>query len=260
MDYTKHLYLILYPNPSLVASQLAPKAFADHYQIGSTRFYNGKLIFAEIDPGFRHPYFELESLLKQVVEHSDGTPKATKFIKSYRVLEHIELSAIQRLYLTTPSGEMLGLDSADEPKPTELHIRVLAEVCPLSMLVLTRLNSRDFGEYITEPKNPKGAPSLFYTQLDLDEDAFLKAFERNPFMPAPFEFLHPSKLRDAIMEMKSNTAKITKGVALRASMDRISYKQILHGYWFARQGESKFFAMPQFHDIERTNFRFWRSM
>lgn len=260
MDYSKHLYLILYPNPCLVASHYEPEAFASHYQIGSTRFYSGKLIFAEIDPDFRDPFFEIDDILKQVVPHSDGRPKATKFIKSYRVLEHIALSAVQRLYLTTPSGDMLALDPADAPPPSEDRIRVIPEICPLSMLVLTEMDTHGFGSYITDPKNPKGAPALFYTQLEYDENSFLKDFEANPFMPAPFSFLHPSKLRDATIELQNKPEKTIKGLALRAPMASISYKQIRHGFWFARHNESRFFAMPSMQDIERKNFKFWQSM
>jgi len=261
LNYTKHLYLILYPNPCLVASQCGPEEFSRHYQIGSTRFYAGKLIFAEIDINYRHPYFNLDAMLEQVVAHKDGSPKATKFIKSYRVLEHVALSAIQRLYLTNPGGEMLGLDPAEGPAATpHEHVRVIAEICPLSMLVLTQMQSHAFGHYITDAENPKGAPALFYTQLEFDEDEFLKHFEANPFMPVPFRFIHPSKLRDAIVEIQSKPDKATKGVALRAPLAQISYKQIRHGFWFARPDEHRFFAMPPLQEIERTNFKFWRSM
>ena len=45
-EFQKHLYLILYPNEALVASQLSPSEFGRHYCIGSTRHFAGKVIFA----------------------------------------------------------------------------------------------------------------------------------------------------------------------------------------------------------------------
>ncbi len=261
MEYTKHLYLILFPNPSLVASQYGPEEFSRHYQVGSTRYYAGKLIFAEIDPAFRHPYFELDALLAQVVPHPDGTPKATKFIKSYRVLEHMDLDAIRMLYLTTAGGDILGLaPGSEETLQSQERIRMIAEICPLSMVVLTRQGYRSFGRYITDPANPKGAPCLFFTSLDLDLDEFLTAFEANPFMPSPLPFVHPSKLRDAVLEIKTKSDKATKGLTLHAPLERISYKMVRHGFWFATQSKQRFFPMLPLDRIEKDHYKFWRDM
>jgi hypothetical protein len=60
MNFQKHLYQILYPNQALIASQLGPQDFARHYLVGSIRHYNGKLVFAEINPDFRNPYFAID--------------------------------------------------------------------------------------------------------------------------------------------------------------------------------------------------------
>lgn len=261
MDYHNHLYMILYPNPSLVASQCEPEAFSKHYQIGSTRYYTGKLIFAEIDPLYRHPYFDIEAGLRGLIPHEDGAPKATKFISSYRVLEHVDLQAIQRLYLATPNGEIIGIDPGKSEGPSpDSGLRVIAQICPLSMLVLTRLSSDDFGRYITDPANPKGAPVIFYTSLDLDITGFLKDFEANPFLPAPLAFMHPSKLRDAIIELQTHPEKTTKGLALRTPLGSVSYKSVRKGFWFYRPGHNLFFPFPALSEIELTHYKFWRAL
>jgi len=57
-EFTKHLYLILFPNEALVASQLTPEEFGMHYSIGSPRHFSGKVIFVEVDIEFRR--FELD--------------------------------------------------------------------------------------------------------------------------------------------------------------------------------------------------------
>ena len=109
MDYTKRLYMILYPHNALVASQLTPDDFAKHYTAGSSRHYQGKVIFAEIDPTYRHDFFRIEEVLDEVKPHKDGRPKATKFVASYRVLEHIAFGAIIRLHLATQEGYSIGI-------------------------------------------------------------------------------------------------------------------------------------------------------
>lgn len=56
MTYDRHLYLILHPNHSLIASQLSPGDFIKHYVMGSSRHFEGKLIFAELDRSpLKHP-------------------------------------------------------------------------------------------------------------------------------------------------------------------------------------------------------------
>ena len=90
-EYQKHLYMIVFPINALVASQLEPDQFGKHYTTGSAKHYSGKVIFAEIDINYRHPHFEIEKYLDLTVAHEDGSPKKTKFIKSYNVLDNVDL-------------------------------------------------------------------------------------------------------------------------------------------------------------------------
>ena len=261
MNYENHLYIIMHPNPSLVGSQYSPEQFAAHYMSGSTRHYQGKVIFAELDINYRHPYFKIEEGLREMKPHSDGRPKATKFICTYRVLEHVDFSAIRKLYLTTPSAAVLGL----EPEPYEKKhkpdfLRLFAEIVPTRMLVLTKMNFPQFGTYITDPTNPKGVPKIFYTQIDFDIDKFMEDFVDNPFLSTPIPSVHPSKLRDAVIELKEKPEKTTKGLSLDSNLNRKSYKYIRHGFMFASQNDTKFFPMPDLEEIERKNFNFWRDM
>ena len=261
MEYPSRLYQILYPNPSLIASQLDPEQFARHYIAGSTRYYQGKVIFAEVDISFRHPYFEIEPALEQLKPHEDGRPKATKFISSYRVLEHIDFQALKNLYLTTPEGYCLELSSSVyDPQHKSGPLRVIMEITPQRMLILSKLNFVDFAAYITGPHNPKGAPKFFYTQIELDIEEFLKTFAENPVMVPPIPTIHPSRLRDAIQEMNTIAGKRTKGLSLNSAFDRIPYKLIRHGFMLAAQDETRFYPMPSLHEIEEKNFRFWKSM
>jgi hypothetical protein len=261
MSYQNRIYQILYPNPALVASQLSPEDIARHYLVGSIRHDSGKHVFAEIDPNFRHPYFEIDENMKFMVPHEDGSPKHTRFISTYRVLEHMDFDAIQTLYLSTSEAHLMPL----KPAPYELKhqtgfLRTFAEIAPLSMLVMSPYEFPEFGRFITAPHNTKGAPKLFYTQIDLNVEEFLTSFERNPFTQAPFSFLHPSKLRDAIQQLRIKPEKKTKGLSLYCPLDQISYKKIRHGFMFASQEKLRFFPMPSLHDIEVNHFKFWQGM
>ncbi len=262
MEYRNHLYLILHPNHALVGSQYEPEKFSLHYSSGSSRYYSGKVIFAEIHGGYRHPFFPIDEMMEELVPHEDGRPKATKFISSYRVLEHIDLDAIQTLHLVTPEGNLLSL----EPESCNLfdhenrEVRIYAEIAPLRMLVLSDYTAEEYGQYITDPKNPKGAPKLFYTQIDLDIEDFLEQLKENPFKESPVKSIHPTSLRDAYHELKKYPNKHTKGLCLDSSLDQISYKFIRGGFTFADQQSKKCFKMPELDTIERRNYKFWKHM
>lgn len=262
MSYKKHLYAIVYPSEALIGSQYNPEQFAQHYIAGSTRFYDGKVLFFEVDTEYRNDYFDIQAGLDALVPHEDGRPKATKFIKTYRVLEHIALDALKNLYLTNPDGSCLELkeDNGEIATRDKDILRIFAEINPLNMLVMTRLNYVDFGKYITDPDNPKSCPTLCYTQLEFDSDSFLKEFEQNSVMPAPLPSVHPSKLRAAIFEMLAKADKTTKGLSLDSNFNRIPYKAIRHGFMIANSKGTKFYRMPSSKEIEDTNFRFWKAM
>jgi len=261
MAYDPHLYLTLFPTKSLVASQLEPEGFAQHYQVGSTQFYEGKLLFAEIDPGYRNDFLRIEWGLGELKPHEDGRPKATKTISSYRVLEHIAASAFECLYLATAGGQILGLDPAPpSEEDASGALRVYLEICPMNMLVLSHLTPVGFGRYIVDPDNPKGVPKLFFTEVELDIDDFLRRYHVNPFVGAPLPGLHPSKLRAAAMEMKAEPEKPVKGISLHTPLQELPYRRLLRGYWLVSATEAIHFPMPPLSEIERRNFGFFRAM
>lgn len=261
MNYTTHLYMTLYPNNALIASHLSPELFARHYTSGSSRHYSGKVIFADIDPDFRNEYFPIDETYDQLLPHDDGRPKATKFVKSYRVLEHMDFSAIRSLFLVTPEGQCLELESGElNADHVTDKIRLYAEISPMRMMALSEFDFPTFGRYITDPSISKSAPKQFYTQLEIDLVSFVDEFERNPFAPSPVRNIHPSTLRDGFYELKRYSDKHNKGVALDSNLDEFSFTIIRHGFMFASQKGTKFFPMPDRKTIEGQNFKFWRNM
>ena len=261
MEYDTHLYMILHPHNALVASQLDPAHFARHYTTGSSRHYRGKVIFAEIDPEFRNPFLRIDEILKVVRPHEDGRPKATKFVASYRVLEHAEFDAIGKIYLTSQEGDCIGLESGPyDETGSDSSLNLYAEITPLRMLVLSEFDFTGFGRYITDPRNPKSAPKQFYTQLELNVPEFISELESNPFKPSPIHDLHPSTLRDGYLEIATYPEKHHKGVSLDCRLDQISYKLIKNGFMFSSQDAVKFYPMPSSDTIEKQAYKFWRSM
>lgn len=257
----KRLYVVIHPIGALIGSQLSPEEFASHYMFGSFKHYEGKLIFAEIDPNYRNPYFEINKALETVVPHEDNRPKATKFIKSYRVLEHIELEAYKSLYLVNPDASMIELKSSplDEVRHESNLIRLYVEIAPLRILTLSNLNFKDFGETLAND-TMKGAPIICFSQIELDADMYLHDIIKNPFITSPLPGIHPVKLKEAIEEMKTHPNKKTKGLSLSTHFDSLSYKHIRHGIIISTNKKTIAFKIPSLSEIEKINLKFWRAM
>ncbi len=260
MAYPKRLYQILYPNNSLVASQLTPEQFGKHFLVGTARHYEGKVIFTEVDADYRHDFFNIDEAMAAVFPHEDGRPKATKFISSYRVLEHIDLDAIKSLYLVTSNGRTLELNQGTHDAPHQPgFIRTYAQICPTTVLSMTKLDAPEYARYITDPSHNKWVPKLFFTQIELPVEQFLQDFEESPFMAPPFPFVHPAKLRDSILELEK-TDKESKGISLNSEMEKIPYTKIRHGFWLACDQKSLFFPMPATETIKKENHQFYKEM
>ena len=261
MSYENHLYMILFPNCALVGSQLNPSDFAKHFITGSSKYFTGKLIFAEIDAKYRHPYFKIDKMLESLVPHEDGRPKSTKYVSTYRVLEHVDFDAIKKLYLSTPEGYTIELNSGNlDHHRQERLVRVYTEIAPVSMLLLSDYNFLEFSDFITDPENLVGAPSMFYTQIELDTDDFLSDFASNPLVQAPIPDVHPGVLNSSILELQAYREKHTKGLTPANPFGKISFRKIKHGFMFGSKGKNRFFPMPSLKEIEEINFKFWKTM
>jgi hypothetical protein len=260
-DFQKHLYLILFPNEALVASQLTPEEFGQHYSIGSARHFTGKVIFAEVDINYRNPFLRIDNYLKLTESGIPGRPKRTKFVMSYRVLEHIDFSALQTLYLVTTDGAVLGLDRTERQAAYPVqHIRLYQEICPLRILVASSLNPNEFGHYITEETWSKGAPKIFFTEYDIDVEATVDRNEVHGYSMGPLPNVNPTNLPTAVKELNEDPRKKTKTVNLNPNLDVMSYKTIKHGFWFSAGTDTVFYRMPTLDELHEKHYSWWRRL
>ncbi len=261
-EFTKHLYLILFPNEALVASQLTPEEFGMHYSVGSPRHFNGKVIFVEIDIKFRHPYLRIDESLENTESGIPGRPKRTKFVNSYRVLEHIDFSALQMLYLVTTDGAVLGLDQTPQPSylSDESRIRLYQEICPLRLLVASNLDPQQFGHYITAETWSKGAPKIFFTKYGIDVAATVAENAVHAYNMGPLPNVNPTNLPTALKELKEDPAKKTKTVSLNPNLDFVSYKAINQGFWFSGDQRTVFYRMPGIDELKEKHSSWWRHL
>jgi len=258
-EYGKHLYMIVFPINALVASQLSPQEFAEHYTVGSAKHYKGKVIFAEIDINFRNPYFEIDQYLALTVPHPDGKPKKTKFVCSYAVLEHVDLKALKNLYLVTANGKALELTTRPYTAVNEPGlVRIYQEITPLTNLVASTFDQRSFGKYITSETRSKGAPKICFTQYEFNVDEFLDKNRNREIMYSPIPETNPARIYDYLAELKRETTKKTKTISLSTTLLEASYALIRHGFWFAAGSDLLFYPMPSLNDLENRYYDWWR--
>jgi len=258
-EYKKHLYMIVYPINALVASQLEPEQFGEHYTVGGEKHYSGKVIFAEIDPNYRNENFEIEEYLNMTVPHEDGSPKKTKFIRSYGVLAEIDIDAILHLHLCTANGKVLTIDPVEYTAVNEPDmIRTYQEITPLENLVLSTLDQRSFGKFLTTGTKSKGAPKVCFTQIEFNIDHFIKSNKQKEIFNIELPRVNPYRMFDSIRELREIPDKTTKTVGLGSLLRDLSYKYLRHGFWFFDAEKSKFFPMPSLTDLEDKYYSWWK--
>ncbi len=259
MSYQKHLYAIMYPNFALVASQLEPADFGRYYSVGSARYYSGKMIFIEVDINFRNENLPIDEYLEETKEHPDGSPKMTKFISSYRVLEHLSVESLGALYAATVNGDVLCIQPQSfTPGPSNSRINIIQELNPVQLLVASTYDHAALGKYLTTPGNPRGCPKLFFTQIDLDVDKFLSDWKQNPFLAAPIPGVHPQKLATVLDALKADNQPRTKSIGIQSIFDRISYSRIRNGFFVVAGDELKYYPMPSQESLQRDHYSWWK--
>jgi hypothetical protein len=258
-EYEKHLYMIVFPTNALVASQLGPEKFGEHYTMGNAKHFSGKVIFTELDINFRNDYFDIDRYLDQTVPHSDGSPKKTKFISSYNVLEHVDLSAIKTLFLCTRNGKVLSITPEEYTAYNEPGmIRIYQEITPLETLVASNKDQRDFGKFITTETKSKGAPKICFTQIDFNIENFFASNKNKEIFNIDLPAVNPYRFYDCITELTEKPEKMTKTISLGSLLKDISYKFLRHGFWFAEGEKLKFFPMPSESDLENKYYYWWK--
>jgi hypothetical protein len=248
-----HLYFSLIPE-ALIASMLPPEEFGQYYATGHKYKSKGQSIFFEIDPAFRHPYFEIDTAFSRCVPAADGTPKNSVYVSVYRVLEHIPVSVIGKLYLTTAYGNTIGIDRgpvAVDHKPT-LHM--YQDLAPVNSLVVSTLDPVDYYEGVTsKPVKFIRFPGMCFVELELG--ALAKDPENGAVGDLPYSFMH--HLREALLFLAPQS-KESKLVHRVHSLE-FPYRMVKGGFYMGNGKDLAFYPMPTVAELRRDHGSWWRS-
>ncbi len=248
-----YLYLSLLPE-ALIASQLPPMDFGNYLAVGTKKRTRGEAMFFEVDRDFKSSAFRLDHLEELCKEHKDGERKCSKYLSIYRVLEHVPVNSLKKLYLVTDDGRVLALDEREfQPKESqELHF--YQQIAPVNPSIASRLNPVDFCKFITTSENRIYLPKLVFCELVLQDLATdpLNA----PTDDLPYENL--AHLRDCLVGLQKQPDKPTKTVT-RTKKHDLLYRTIKNGFFVGDQDYFKFYAFPSRQEMEEKYHAWWRS-
>jgi hypothetical protein len=248
-----HLYLSMIPE-ALIASMLTPEEFGVYYAVGTAKKSRGQAVFFEVDPGFRHDYFDVDEGIRRCVPHEDGSLKASIYISVYRVLEHVPLDAIQELYLATRDGRVLGLEASDQLPEEVDELHLYQEIAPVHPLVVSTLGPRDFYDLIVKnPASLLSLPAICFAELRLDDLATDPQYGAVRDLP----YSNIAHLRQCLMDLKTKTVH-TKMVN-RIEPASFPYRTIKSGIYVGSQDKLAYFPMPSQEELRAKYYRWWRS-
>ena len=249
-------YMVCSRFEALIASHLEPEAFGTYMAVGTKKLASGHVAFFEIDPGFARvtDHFKVDDIEQRCVPHADGTPKRSKYISVYRVMEFLPLSVYGALYLTTPDGRVMRMDAGPYDEGSEtVGVNLYQELCPLIPMVVSGLPPGRFARTLTDPHNPVTAPRIFFADMRIDRD------ERGT-LAGWLPYTDPLHIEDCIHELEHDDAsrKATKTVS-RTPRTRGFFRAIRRGFFLGDQTGVKFYPFPAREQLEIHHAKWWHS-
>lgn len=246
-----HLYLSVLPE-ALIASMLGPEEFGLYYAVHHEREARRAALFFELAPDFRSEFFDIEEGLRRCTPHPDGRPKRSVYIAVYRVLEHVPMSAVQRMYLVGPEGESLQMEPGTDYPVGLVGLHLYQEIAPTSSLVVSSLLPQQFFELMVMDKSQLvSLPALCFMEQDLGELAIdpMHGSARN------LPYVDLSYMRECLLNLrrKSYPVKIVYPTP-RATFE---YRTIKGGVYLGNRTGLLFFALPAEDEYRAQRFKWW---
>jgi hypothetical protein len=251
MEKTR-LYLSMIPE-ALVASMLPPEEFGRYLAVGSHKRSSSAAIYFEVDSDFSSEFFNMGIIPERCVPHADGSPKHSLYLGIYRVLEHIPLEALGKLYLTTRDGQVLALDQGELPENFQAGHHLYDEICPVHPLIASNLDPAAFSQFVTNQGSPLCVPKIFFSQLD--PSAIIGTDKTAEGSPAIHNL--PERIKECFREL-DEAGKPTKTVD-RIRQLACRWSHIKNGYFIGDGKSLLYYPFPSKDSLERNHHKWWRS-
>lgn len=250
---TVHLYLSLMPE-ALIASMLPPEEFGTYYSVGTTKKQHGQAIFVELDPNFRHEFFRIEQGIQRCIPHEDGSPKKSVYISTYRVLEHVPLTTMGKLYLVTGYGQTLALEQSSQYPTDDLPLYMYQEIAPVNPLAVSTLSPIGFYDFIIkDPESMIHLPAIAFVELQLGNLATDP--EYGAIQDLPYSYIH--HLRECLMDLQSKEIHVK--MVNRVQSIEFPYRMIKSGIFIGKPKQLNYYPLPPREELRSKYYRWWRS-
>ena len=247
-----HLYLLLFPE-SLVMSMLGPAEFGAYLATGTKKRAREQAMYFELDSGFESDFFDLEKAKKACVPHEDGRPKHSVYVSTYRVLEHVPLNVMGDLWLVTRDGRGLALQHSEAPEEYEGQYHLYKELCPVHPQIASRMNAKDFNNFITNPEVTVSVPRICFVEMDLADLANEPSSGEAKNLP----YHNMSHIRDCLIELGTGV-KTTKTIN-RIQHEHVRCRCVKNGFFVGDQTGILYYHFPSIEDMEKHHHYWWRS-
>lgn len=252
----KRLYLSLTPE-SLVASMLEPEEFGKYMALGEERRNAGVVVFFEVDPAAVDPSLNVLESLERCVAHPDGRPKRSLYLSIYRALERVPLAALGDLFLTTKAGLTLRLGPGTYEAEPNGGAFLYQEFAPVGPRVVSLLEPRDFGRFITDPAQPIALPRIVFADLRLGALAGDPAGGDAGNLPYP-DLAH---LRECLRTLGKPGDPAGKPAKIVNRMNRLDdvFFMARRGLYAADATGFAFYPLPDEDTLTRDHHAWWNS-
>ena len=262
-----YLYFSLIPE-ALIASNLPPEKFGRYYATGSSYKSKGQCLFFAVDIDFRSPYFDVEAALARCVPAADGRPKRSVYVSMYRVLEHLPITVLGQLYLTTAygdtvavaRGQLAGQVGTQGAPEADAGLHLYQDLAPINSLVVSNLDPLAFYASVTlSPTRFIRFPALCFVELEIGDLATDPANGQASELPYPFI----NHLREALMVLEPRvgdkpSTKDSKMVHRIHSLE-FPYGMVKKGFYVGNGADLAFYPMPSHQQLRDENRQWWRS-
>ncbi len=248
-----HLYFSLIPE-ALIASMLPPDQFGQYYATGHKFKSKGQAVFFEIDPSYRHEYFDIDGCYARCVTKPDGSPKNSIYISMYRVMEHLAIGAVGKLYLTTAMGATLELARGSGLPQAERELHMYQDLGPINSLVVSLLDPATYyADVTTKPSKSFHFPGMCFVELELGPLA--RDPENGQEGDLPYSFMQ--HLREALMELTPGS-KQNKLVHRVHSLE-FPFRMVKNGFYMGIGPELVYYPMLAQAVLRKDYSNWWRS-
>lgn len=248
-----HLYYSLIPE-ALIASMLPPEEFGQYYATGHKFKSKGQAVFFEVDPSYRHEYFDIDGCYARCVTKPDGSPKNSIYISMYRVMEHLTINALGKMYLTTAMGATLGLERGRALPSGEPELHMYHDLAPINSLVVSALDpAAYYADVTTKPSKSFSFPGMCFVELELGPLAHDP--ENGKEGDLPYSFIQ--HLREALLELEPGS-KQNKLVHRVHSLE-FPFRMVKNGFFLGIGSELVYYPMLSPTVLRKDHSNWWRS-